>query len=1405
MASTARREEESLRSGFPNRVPPQNTKKRAVSSKYDVHKVKVWLGDKRDHYYILSRFLISRSLTITKIPSTKAIKIALELKKHLVDHDKLSVSQEELEETLFSLMRAKGYGQAYIDCYRTVSEFYQLRQPLVILLCGAPCTGKSTIAQQLAARLNMPNVMQTDVICELMRRGTGGALPPQPPWARSPDPIELLARGQPAPTLAGAAGPVAQHGADPRVDEQHHPQHTGPLAGRSAGVAGSAGGAAEPAVGNGGAGGGAAAAAEDGDSSIAASLPRSADGDGLRLAACGSGSVGGCLGAGIGASPEDAWLLSEFQSECRLVRRALQGDFNKALTDGKPLIVEGVHLDPGQLLRELQELGIVILPVEPAPATPQSGSNRSEQRSPVLQLELAGSGAGAGLELGTGAGNAEPDQEPEPEPEPGSGGGCGGFELLGGGADEVMTPEARSGSGSGSGSGGGGRCVSPLPQPDFSPGLSCGSGAAAVRLQAADAAQSAEAPMAEAAGEAAAKPLEQQQHARTCQKHVSWGRAAEQVVQGGGGAVTAGGSGGVAEAEGDPDVDVGADLGDGEGEGEGEGDEEGSGQGKDRGCGEGGTRRRRRRLPRAGALLEPSTAAAAAVKQQRHRTPSPPPSGLPHGALSEHQTPQSPRDITAAPATGQRRSQAGAGDAGASPGNRPMGRPSGSPKPRPGFANHNEASQTAAGVVLPPAADPLDSDVCPDAHVRGPLGALRPAPGAAVAALEAAGWEAELSEAEAAEEEADVGLEERDISGRCRWGGGASSHGGSSPRASANNVDDAASDVNYGDADTDGAVSGSASPLRGASPPPHAQPAAAVAVVPSPPPHDGPAAPIRRAKSHPVISSTGLDDGEGEGEQEEDEEAVSAGEAGGPVGAAAGAVGSAFRAAAQVALVGGLPDAPAAASASGGAPGGFVSGAAVTAARMLDRARSHQMLLSGAAGGRLAGGGGGGAHHLHTVQQQLQLQQQPGATPSGFPRNGSLSTMDLLSVRNSLAGILRMGSVAHGSRLTPSPRLNRPTMPGRAGSSCGASPSSGGSPSTLASVFSQAAAAREREHLHAGAQAPPPNPQQQQQQQQRQQHQFTTVSWEAHSRNTQQQPPQRQRDAPPREPQLQQADSGIGGGVGGAAGGVGAPGDDALVGAEAAGGVSGQAADGGRGWGCITPLQGRHPSSWRTAPAAAVGLGSASAADLGAVPADLVSTPRAPQGLQRPQQPERQQEDQVTPAARAPAGGGPAAAGVNGGGGGGAALPPLFVPIVLRMSEADHRLALEDNTAVYDRGGGGGGGSDSARGTASGDGHPLMQLQLQQPGKGGVAAPSDPGCPEPGPEAVLRRAQALQQYLCSFESQGMPVVNVKYGNFHEALDVLHEYVLMCIQAAMEQLCESRACECDTVAAAVAPT
>ena len=51
-----------------------------VSSKYNFVKVNVRMGDNADHYYSLSRFLLSWMLTVTKIPYHVAIKILLNSK-----------------------------------------------------------------------------------------------------------------------------------------------------------------------------------------------------------------------------------------------------------------------------------------------------------------------------------------------------------------------------------------------------------------------------------------------------------------------------------------------------------------------------------------------------------------------------------------------------------------------------------------------------------------------------------------------------------------------------------------------------------------------------------------------------------------------------------------------------------------------------------------------------------------------------------------------------------------------------------------------------------------------------------------------------------------------------------------------------------------------------------------------------------------------------------------------------------------------------------------------------------------------------------------------------------------------------------------------------------------------------
>ncbi|KAG6716655.1 hypothetical protein I3843_04G053600 [Carya illinoinensis] len=217
-------------------LPTIRFSSRNASSKYDFVKVKVWLGDNADHYYVLSRFLLSRMLTVTKIPNHVAIKIALELKKLLIDNSLLDVSQSDLEANLFKLMERRGYGEEYISRYKMMTRFHHQRVPLVILVCGTACVGKSTIATQLAQRLNLPNVLQTDMVYELLRTATDAPLASTPVWARD-----------------------------------------------------------------------------------------------------------------FSSSEE---LITEFCRECRIVRKGLAGDLKKAMKDGKPIIIEGIHLDPSIYLMD---------------------------------------------------------------------------------------------------------------------------------------------------------------------------------------------------------------------------------------------------------------------------------------------------------------------------------------------------------------------------------------------------------------------------------------------------------------------------------------------------------------------------------------------------------------------------------------------------------------------------------------------------------------------------------------------------------------------------------------------------------------------------------------------------------------------------------------------------------------------------------------------------------------------------------------------------------------------------------------------------------------------------------------------------------------------------------------------
>lgn len=250
------------------------SKLRLNTSKYDFVQVTVKL---QDHSYVLSRFIVSRMLTVAQVHYKDAIKIALELKKRLVDGGMLEVRQEDLEELLFDIMRSYGYTQddesaddspladhgdngnkgadkrqeectdksikerrrrsRCIKRYKMMTQFHHKRIPLMVIVFGTGCIGKSTLSTMLGERLHLPNVLQTDIVWDLYSTITRGE-PCKPVWLRK-------------------------------------------------------------------------------------------------------------------FTSKEAFI-EQYRQECATVRRALEGDITKCFKDGKPIIIEGSHLDPS-LMRELIE------------------------------------------------------------------------------------------------------------------------------------------------------------------------------------------------------------------------------------------------------------------------------------------------------------------------------------------------------------------------------------------------------------------------------------------------------------------------------------------------------------------------------------------------------------------------------------------------------------------------------------------------------------------------------------------------------------------------------------------------------------------------------------------------------------------------------------------------------------------------------------------------------------------------------------------------------------------------------------------------------------------------------------------------------------------------------------------
>ncbi len=60
------------------------------------------------------------------------------------------------------------YAGNYIERFQIMNKLYSIKYPLIVFISGTNFVGKSTIATKLSEKMNIPNILQTQVIFDVM-------------------------------------------------------------------------------------------------------------------------------------------------------------------------------------------------------------------------------------------------------------------------------------------------------------------------------------------------------------------------------------------------------------------------------------------------------------------------------------------------------------------------------------------------------------------------------------------------------------------------------------------------------------------------------------------------------------------------------------------------------------------------------------------------------------------------------------------------------------------------------------------------------------------------------------------------------------------------------------------------------------------------------------------------------------------------------------------------------------------------------------------------------------------------------------------------------------------------------------------------------------------------------------
>jgi 2-phosphoglycerate kinase len=115
-----------------------------------------------------SREILSHSVRISGLAPDQAYEIATVIEARLLDQRRQHVTHEELEDLTVEFLK-KNHDESYAERYQVWRVWNELDKPLIVLIGGASGVGKTTLAISLANLLDIPRVMATDDIRQIMR------------------------------------------------------------------------------------------------------------------------------------------------------------------------------------------------------------------------------------------------------------------------------------------------------------------------------------------------------------------------------------------------------------------------------------------------------------------------------------------------------------------------------------------------------------------------------------------------------------------------------------------------------------------------------------------------------------------------------------------------------------------------------------------------------------------------------------------------------------------------------------------------------------------------------------------------------------------------------------------------------------------------------------------------------------------------------------------------------------------------------------------------------------------------------------------------------------------------------------------------------------------------------------